>query len=189
MFIPQHFWLTGSMKRIAEEEQSLNIYSGGNDLGGNTASHRLSPYEYALGLVSAGLDLFDNLFIASFKDLSLVRDFSSSFHVRKIELHSEVAFLGQPSVEIGDERRVHWSTRAMCNDQASLTDRRNGAVHNSGWYHKHCSRFYLDLFLANARGSSAFDVEDCLLDIMRMRGNNSCELDISHCELVTWFSL
>src|SRR6266849_10461712 len=110
------------MKRITEEEQSFNIYPGGNDLGGNTAPHGFSPYEYALGLVSAGLDLFDNLSIGSFKDLSLVRDFSSSFHVRKVELHCEVAFLGQAVVEIGDERRVHWSTRPVCDDQASLTD-------------------------------------------------------------------
>src|SRR5205807_4402741 len=121
MFIPKHFWLTGSMQRITEEEQSLNIYPGGNDLGGNTAPHRLSPYEYALGPVSTSLDLFDNLSIAGFKDLSLVRNLSSSFHVRKVELHGKVSPLGQASVEVRDERRVHWTTRTMRDDQASLT--------------------------------------------------------------------
>src|SRR6267143_176579 len=121
MFIPEHFWLTGSMQRITQEEQSLNIYPGGNDLGGNTAPHRLSPCEYALGSVSTSLDLFDNLSIAGFKNLSLVRDLSSSFHVRKVELHGKVSPLGQAFVEIGDERRVHWSARTVRDDQASLT--------------------------------------------------------------------
>jgi len=108
------------MKRITEEEQSLNIYPGGNDLGGNTTPHGFSPCEYALGLVSAGLDLLDDLSIAGFKDLSLVRDFSSRFHVWKVELHCEVSFLGQAFMEIGDERRVHWSPCPVGNDQARL---------------------------------------------------------------------
>src|SRR2546425_12199581 len=95
------------MKRITEEEQSLNIYPGGNDLGGNTTPHGFSPCEYALGLVSAGLDLLDDLSIAGFKDLSLVRDFSSRFHVWKVELHCEVSFLGQEARrKIPDKREV-----------------------------------------------------------------------------------
>src|SRR5206468_10667170 len=65
MLIPQHFRLTRSMQWIAQKELSFDIYSGCDDLGGNTAPHRFTSYEEALGLVLTGLDLTDNLSIAS----------------------------------------------------------------------------------------------------------------------------
>src|SRR5713226_5087518 len=105
MFIPEQFWLTGSMQRITQEEQSLNIYPGSNDLGGNTTPHRLSPYEYSLWSVSTSLDLFDNLSIAGFKNFFFVRDLSSSFHVRKVERHGIATNFNKNIEKIRDKRR------------------------------------------------------------------------------------
>ena len=62
-------------------------------------------------------------------------------------------------------------------------------MHRPRRYDKHCSRFDLDLFLADTCRSSALDVEDRLFHIMCMWTDDSGKFNIPHCELVTWFRL